>query len=111
MPYGLNDTQIQQIREVLSQYPEVQKAILYGSRAKGNYRPTSDIDLTLVGWKLTLTHLLEIENQLDDLLLPYKIDLSLFRTIENPALVEHINRVGIVFYEVTDDKVDMADTN
>jgi predicted nucleotidyltransferase len=99
MPYGLNDTEIQLIRKVLEQYPEVKQAILYGSRAKGNYRPASDIDLTLVGMELTLTHLLEIENQLDDLLLPYKIDLSLFSAIENPALLEHIKRVGLVFYE------------
>jgi len=99
MPYGLNDTEIQLIREVLKHYPEVKQAILYGSRAKGNYRPASDIDLTLVGAALTLTHLLDIENRLDDLLLPYKIDLSLFSTIENPALLEHIGRVGLVLYQ------------
>lgn len=99
MPYGLNDTEIQLMRKVLEQYPEVKQAILYGSRAKGNYRPASDIDLTLVGTALTLTHLLEIENQLDDLMLPYKIDLSLFSAIESPALLEHIMRVGLVLYE------------
>lgn len=99
MSYGLNDTDIQLIHEVLQQYPEVKQAILYGSRAKGNYRPASDIDLSLTGTKLTIAHLLAIENQLDDLLLPYKIDLSLFHTIENPSLLDHINRVGILFYE------------
>ncbi len=99
MPYGLNEPDIQQIRKVLGQYPEVKQAILYGSRATGNYRPASDIDLTLTGEKLTLTHLLAIENQLDDLLLPYKIDLSILSQIENSALVEHIQRFGIVFYE------------
>ncbi|KOH43193.1 nucleotidyltransferase domain-containing protein [Sunxiuqinia dokdonensis] len=99
MPHGLNDSDIQLIREVLQQYPEVKQAILYGSRAKGNYRPASDIDLSLTGPKLTIAHLLAIENQLDDLLLPYKIDLSLFHTIENPSLLDHINRVGILFYE------------
>tara|TARA_R110002050_G_scaffold98117_1_gene203847 strand:+ start:998 stop:1321 length:324 start_codon:yes stop_codon:yes gene_type:complete len=99
MPYGLNDTEIQLMRKVLEQYPEVKQAILYGSRAKGNYRPASDIDLTLVGTALTLTHLPEIENQLDDLMLPYKIDLSLFSAIESTALLEHIKRVGLVLYE------------
>ncbi len=68
--------------------------ILYGSRAKG-----SDIDLTIVGDALTQSHLLKIANELDDLLLPYKIDLSLMRQIEDEALLEHIRRVGEVFYE------------
>lgn len=79
-------------------HPEVERAILYGSRAKGNYRAGSDIDLCLIGEKLTLTQRLKIENELDGLLLPYKIDLSLFRALDNPELVDHIRRVGAVFY-------------
>ncbi len=101
MKYGLNENEILQIQTVLAAYPEVEKAILYGSRAKGNYQPASDIDLTLEGHKLNLELLLDIENQLDDLLLPYKIDLSLLHTIDNTALVEHIQRLGIVFYTAT----------
>jgi uncharacterized protein len=41
------------------------------------------------------TELLKIENEIDDLLLPYKVDLSLFHQIDNPSLIEHIQRVGI----------------
>ena len=103
MAYGLNEHEIQKIRGILAAYPEVEKAILYGSRAKGNYKPASDIDLTLVGQKLNLELLLNIENQLDDLLLPYTIDLSLLHTIDNTALVEHIRRAGIVFYTAAND--------
>jgi predicted nucleotidyltransferase len=84
---GIGDTQ------------EVRQAILYGSRAKGNERPSSDIDLTLLGENLNLSVLFEIKNELDDLLLPYTIDLSINRHIENPALLAHIARVGKVFYE------------
>jgi type I restriction enzyme S subunit len=72
---------------------------LYGSRAKGNYRPNSDIDLTLKCKNVDLSTLFKIETDLDDLLLPYKIDLSIFHKIENQDLIEHINRVGVVFYE------------
>lgn len=82
----------------LKKYPAIEKAILYGSRATGNYRPGSDIDLTLVGEKLNLTTLQKIENELDDLLLPYKIDLSLHKQIRNKELLEHIERVGKVFF-------------
>lgn len=98
MKYGLNEQDIRAIQTVFEQYPTVDQVILYGSRAKGNYRKNSDIDLTLRGIDLDLTTLLKIEIQIDDLLLPYKIDLSVFQKIENPDLIDHINRVGITFY-------------
>ncbi|WP_293013047.1 nucleotidyltransferase domain-containing protein [Mongoliibacter sp.] len=73
--------------------------MLYGSRAKGNYRPGSDIDLTLLGESLDLTELQKIEIELDDLMLPYKIDLSIHHKIQNSDFLEHIQRVGKIFYE------------
>jgi len=97
--YGLKDIDIKKIQSIFVKYKEIDKAILYGSRAKGNYRNSSDIDLSLMGNNLTLSILLRIENKLDDFLLPYKIDISIFHKIENPDLVEHINRVGVVFYK------------
>ena len=97
--YGLKDTHIHKIQSVFAQYGNIEKAILYGSRAKGNYRTGSDIDLTLVGENLDLATLFKIENELDDLLLPYKIDLSIYHKIENKDLTDHIIRVGVVFYE------------
>ena len=97
--FGLTDIHINLIQSVFKNHGGIVKAILYGSRAKGNYRNGSDIDLTLVGADLDLSTLLKIENELDDLFLPHKIDLSIFHKIENTDLVEHINRVGIIFYE------------
>lgn len=73
-------------------------AALYGSPAKGNYKRGSDIDLTLKGDALTYRDLLRLMDELDDLLLPYMIDLSIYDQIDNPALREHIDRVGVVFY-------------
>ncbi len=100
MKYGLPQSAIQDIGVVLSHYPQVEKAILYGSRAKGNYKNGSDIDLTLHGSKdLTLSVLFKIMDELDDLLLPYTIDLSIFDQISDPDVVEHIQRVGVTFYE------------
>ncbi len=95
---GLKEAVIERIRGILTQYPEVEEAILYGSRAKGNYRPYSDIDLSLKGSTLNLRILYKIENELDDLLLPYTIDLSIFHMISNEELVGHINRVGVKIY-------------
>lgn len=99
MKFGLDDKTIERMQTVLVRYPEVDKAVLYGSRAKGNYKMGSDIDLTLYGSGLTLTILHKIENELDDLLLPYKIDLSIFEQIADPSVIDHIRRVGVVFYE------------
>jgi predicted nucleotidyltransferase len=100
MIYGLKNETINFIQQILASYPEVEKAILYGSRAKGNYRVGSDIDLTLLGDKLNLSILHKIENDFDELFLPYKIDVSLHKQIQNKELLEHIERVGKVFYEI-----------
>jgi uncharacterized protein len=99
MRFGLPEETIAEIQAVLSLYPEVEKAILYGSRAMGNFKPGSDIDLTLVGAELTHNHLLGVMSDLDDLLLPWMIDLSLFATLDHPGLREHIVRVGVTLYE------------
>lgn len=97
--FGLKIDTIQAIQQVFLQYPALKKAVLYGSRAKGNYRTGSDIDLTLEGENLNLSILQNIENELDELMLPYKMDISLLKHIQNAELLEHIKRVGIVFYE------------
>jgi type I restriction enzyme S subunit len=100
MKFGLKESDIELIQTVLSNYKEVDKVLIYGSRAKGTFKPASDIDLTLLGEKLNLTIQYKIENDLDDLMLPYLFDISIFNQISNTDLVEHINRVGIVFFEI-----------
>jgi predicted nucleotidyltransferase len=97
--FGLKQDTINQINQIFSTYPEISKAIIYGSRAKGNYKLGSDIDLTLVGDNINHHQLLEILNKIDDLLLPYFFDLSIFNSLNNPNLIEHIERVGITFYK------------
>ncbi|MBI3761085.1 MAG: nucleotidyltransferase domain-containing protein [Chloroflexi bacterium] len=100
MKYGLPDAAIRKISAVLRRYPQVERAILYGSRAKGNYKNGSDIDLTLRGSAgLTLKVLYKILDDLDELLLPHIIDLSIFEDIDDPDVIEHIQRVGVAFYE------------
>ena len=100
MQYGLSDQTLKKIRDVLVRYPQVEAAVLYGSRARGGYQNGSDIDLTLRGGD-TITHtiLSRIANDLGDQLLPYIIDLSIFKNIRNPEMVEQIKRVGIAFYK------------
>jgi type I restriction enzyme S subunit len=109
--YGLKPHTIKAIQDVFAKHKAIEKAILYGSRAKGNYRNGSDIDLTLVGETLTLSQQFSIETDLDDLLLPYKMDLSIFHKIENEDLIDHINRIGIVFYDSNEVISDLGVSN
>ena len=96
--YGLSSQALDAMFGVFEQHDKLKRVILYGSCAMGNYRPGSDIDLCLEGELLTLRDLLAIENQLDDLLLPWKMDVSLKHMIDNPDLLEHIEQVGLVLF-------------
>ena len=97
--FGLSDTTIEKICEVFAGFPAIEKAVLYGSRAKGNFKAGSDIDLTLYGVTLSRDLRSTVACALDDLMLPYTIDLSVFDTLNHAELKEHIERVGVVFYE------------
>lgn len=96
--HGLTEQTVEKICAVLASFPEVEKAVVYGSRAKGHFKPGSDIDLTLFGDGLTDAVMSRIYWTLDDLLLPYKIDLSLFSALKETALIDHIRGVGIALY-------------
>ena len=83
---------------VFQSFPEIEQVILYGSRAKGTNKPGSDIDLTIKGKNLNLQLINKIDLELDDLLLAYTFDLSIYNQIDNSDLLEHIKRVGKDFY-------------
>ena len=92
--FGIESPMLERIVDVLRENPLVEEAILYGSRAKGVHKPGSDIDVVLKGKELTLQDLNRISLALDDLLMPYTFDLSLFHHIDNAELIAHIGRVG-----------------
>jgi len=98
--FGLKEATIQKICGLFAKYTQVEKVVLYGSRAKDNYKNGSDIDLTLYGGEdLTLNMLYRIMDEIDDLLLPYSFDLSIFHQINDTDVMDHIQRIGVVFYE------------
>lgn len=99
MQFGLNDTELQALRTTLASIPEVEEAIIYGSRARGTNRAASDIDITLKGSALTYLQLALLDARIDDLYLPYFVDLSLFSMLKNPDLLESIDREGKVLYK------------
>ena len=108
---GLSNNTINKINSVFAKYPQIQKVVLYGSRAKGNYKHGSDIDLSMFGNGLNYQIQMNVFDDLDELLLPYMIDLSIFDFIDNADLKEHIERVGVVFYqkETGEMEVEMAE--
>lgn len=95
---GLTNKEIESIQSVFSKYQQIEEVLLYGSRAKGNYKPASDIDLTIKGENIDLTLQSEIEVDLDDLLLPFKFDISIYDRITNAEFIDHINSVGKKLY-------------
>jgi uncharacterized protein len=97
--FGLDKNTISKINSVFSKYSQIEKVILYGSRAMGNYKPGSDIDIAVVGKDLNLSLIHEIEVKIDDLLLPYTFDISIFNQISNEDLLDHIKNHGKLFYE------------
>lgn len=101
MKFGLKQNTIDKINAVFEKIPEVQEAVIYGSRAKGNYRAGSDIDLTLKGEDLTSKILSNIINEIDELNTPYLFDISIFQKLNAPDLKDHINRAGQIFYSKT----------
>ena len=96
---GLTNEEMQRLVAVLSTQLNIERAIVYGSRAKGTNRRFSDVDMALVGKNLSHSDLNQVAMKIDDLLLPYEFDLSLYSSLTNENLIEHIKRVGKVIYE------------
>ena len=99
MKYGIPEDKLEKLLGLIALEPRVQRVTLYGSRAKGSFRAGSDIDLCLDAPQLDYPGLLRLETELDDLLLPWKIDLAVRHRIDNLDLVSHIGRMGKTLYE------------
>ncbi len=91
----LKEKDIALIKEILFSNAAVEDVVLYGSRAKGNWKPFSDIDLTLIGKNITHSDLVGLMMKFEDSALPYMVDLNIFSSLSNPTLRDHINRLGI----------------
>ena len=97
-PFGLSLTTLDKLNSVFAQHDAIDSVLIYGSCAKGNYRAGSDIDLTIKGDEISFAEFLQIEDQIDDLMLPYTVDLSQYCQLENTDLIAHIDRIGVAIY-------------
>lgn len=98
MKFGLPENTIQKINSVFNHFPEIEEVNIYGSRAKGDYREGSDIDITMKGEKLTEEIRSKVWLDIDALNTPYLVDLSVWHLLSSEDLKEHIRRNGKVFY-------------
>lgn len=98
MRFGLNKQTIENLHEVLGLYPQIKEVKIFGSRAKGNFQEGSDIDLCITNGVLNERELNELKTKIDDLMIPYRVDIVMYEKLENRDLKEHIDRVGEVFY-------------
>ena len=97
--YGLTNSDVNNVISVLEKNNKIEKVVLFGSRAKGNYQDGSDVDISLIGKDLNLNDILELSLEIDNLFLPYKFDLIIHNRIKEKALLEHIKRVGITLFD------------
>jgi len=105
MPYGLSDRTLDTLYSIFGKYPGIRQVVLYGSRAKGNYRNGSDIDLSLkTDDTFVRADLLRIAGDFDDSDMPYFVDVSIYDKLSNPDLKAHIDRAGKILYEAAKDR-------
>jgi predicted nucleotidyltransferase len=98
--YGLKQRDIDYLLNAFRQYPEVEQAVIFGSRAKGSHKNGSDIDLAIKGKLVTDRTISALKTMLEDELpLPFFIDIVHYEKIKSKDLTDHIDRVGKVLYE------------
>lgn len=97
--FGLTQKQFQLMINTISSFNEIEKVLIFGSRAKGNFRSASDVDLTVFGQKISRTTVNRLSSALDDLPLPFMFDVLDYNQLKNESLKEEIDEQGKVFFE------------
>jgi predicted nucleotidyltransferase len=96
--FGIYPKSYKDILAIIEDCPSIDEVIIYGSRAKGNFREGSDIDITIKG-NVNKDDVNKLWHKLDDSFIPYKFDISIYKDLKSESLIEHIQRVGKVFYK------------
>ncbi|MDN5323646.1 MAG: uncharacterized protein PWQ67_2100 [Clostridia bacterium] len=95
MNFGLSESDLDYIIKAIRKFPEIEKAVIFGSRAKGNYKPGSDVDIAIYGENITMNTLSALHAMLEDYgPLPYYFDVVDYTHLGHKDLKEHIDRVG-----------------
>ena len=96
--FGIYPKSWEEILSIIEECSSIDEVVIYGSRAKGNFKEGSDIDITLKG-NVDKKDLNKLWHKLDDSFIPYKFDISIYNDLKSESLIEHIQRVGKIFYK------------
>lgn len=96
--FGLSQWTLDDLNRVFSRHPKIERVIIFGSRAKGNYRPGSDIDLAVEGCDIDHTELMQIRADIADTGLLYMVDVLDYDKVKGSPIGDHIRRVGQLLY-------------
>ncbi len=97
--YGLTERDMKTLHEIFQRHASIKEVKLFGSRAKGNFKPGSDIDLAVMNNEVRENELLRVRAEMDESTLPYRIDLVNYNALARNEFIDHINRVGIIFFK------------
>ena len=103
---GLTPMQLALLAQIFQKHTQIECVKLYGSRAKGNFHARSDVDLVAFGNGIDRFLIADILLDLEDSDLPYQVDLQNYHELKNRALIDHIDRVGVVIYQRKDGEAD-----
>jgi type I restriction enzyme S subunit len=99
MRFGLSEEQFREIIDFISKYPEVEKAVIFGSRAIGTFKEASDVDIALFGADVDFLLAAKLKFDIEeDTYLPFMFDFAAYPAITNEALRKHIDTKGVVIF-------------
>ena len=98
MEFGISSKDAEILNSVFKKFPQVKQVILYGSRAKGNFRENSDVDLVIANSEIDRYSIGKILSEIDDSNFPYLVDIQVLNTIKNKELLDDIDRVGKILF-------------
>ena len=100
MNFGLRDEDLAYIVSVIQDFAEIRKAVVFGSRAKENYKQGSDVDIAIFGEAVSFSTIARLHFRLEEEgPLPYLFDIVDGTHSEHPELKEHVERVGKIIFE------------
>lgn len=95
--YGIEEEIYEEMLNIFKEISQINKVILFGSRAKNTYKPTSDIDLAV---ELTQDNKkLLLIRKLDEIRCALKFDVLNRKNIKNEQLIKDIEIQGITIYQ------------
>ena len=89
--YGLSDKLLDEIKYIKNKTNK--KILIFGSRARGDYKENSDIDIAIID-NVSQKEKYEIMDEFDKIDSELKIDLVFIQNIENEMFLDSIKREG-----------------